>query len=367
MYESLHIKQFRRLKNVEFKALSRVNILVGKNGIGKSSVLEAMWIHGNPFEAQCLWRVDEMFRGSKWDLGMTPSEARGAPWDHLFSGFSAQEPIEISARVDGVDCTMAISEDQPDLRSTGAPEHPVGSTPEHSSTDPQVVATQSAIPLRSLRINVDRDKGPVAQIFLRWMPGGRLEWSGANQPPFKIAVAITPSSARGFAEVAQQISEIQMNKQDEDLIRFMQHIRPDLLRLVVVLTQPLGFTVAADVGGSRLIPVSYLGDGFLTALSYGSHFGGSSGALILIDEIWAGVYYSSLRDLWASLYDYAETNKCQVVATTHSLECVEAAFDGIPKGLSVHRLYETSSETTEVATLDKSALRLALSTGLEVR
>jgi len=44
MLESLHIKNFRILKDLSINSLGRVNLITGKNNSGKSSLLEAITI-----------------------------------------------------------------------------------------------------------------------------------------------------------------------------------------------------------------------------------------------------------------------------------------------------------------------------------
>ena len=45
MLDSLLIKNFRALEHLEVPQLGRVNLLVGKNNAGKSSVLEALRLY----------------------------------------------------------------------------------------------------------------------------------------------------------------------------------------------------------------------------------------------------------------------------------------------------------------------------------
>ncbi|MEI6730675.1 MAG: AAA family ATPase, partial [Pseudomonadota bacterium] len=42
---SLHIKNFRMLEDFQVKKLGKVNLIVGKNNSGKSTVLEALRIY----------------------------------------------------------------------------------------------------------------------------------------------------------------------------------------------------------------------------------------------------------------------------------------------------------------------------------
>ena len=53
MYESIRIQNFRGLKDLTIENLGRVNLLVGANNVGKTSVLEALrllHIDHNPTE-----------------------------------------------------------------------------------------------------------------------------------------------------------------------------------------------------------------------------------------------------------------------------------------------------------------------------
>jgi len=49
-FEKVFIDGFRGLRNLELDGLGPINILVGGNNSGKTSVLEALSIACNPFE-----------------------------------------------------------------------------------------------------------------------------------------------------------------------------------------------------------------------------------------------------------------------------------------------------------------------------
>lgn len=46
MFQTIDIKAYRGLKNITLQNLSRVNILVGENNTGKTSILEAILFSG---------------------------------------------------------------------------------------------------------------------------------------------------------------------------------------------------------------------------------------------------------------------------------------------------------------------------------
>ena len=47
MYKSFNIENFRCFSELTLKPLERINLIAGKNNIGKTALLEALWIrHG---------------------------------------------------------------------------------------------------------------------------------------------------------------------------------------------------------------------------------------------------------------------------------------------------------------------------------
>ena len=42
---SLEIKNFRAFRHLSIEKLGRVNLVTGKNNVGKSSLLEALWLY----------------------------------------------------------------------------------------------------------------------------------------------------------------------------------------------------------------------------------------------------------------------------------------------------------------------------------
>jgi AAA15 family ATPase/GTPase len=45
MLDSLHIKNYRLFKDFKINSLKRVNLIMGKNNVGKTSLLEAIWLY----------------------------------------------------------------------------------------------------------------------------------------------------------------------------------------------------------------------------------------------------------------------------------------------------------------------------------
>ena len=44
MYKSFHVQNFRGFKDLELNDLARINLIAGENNIGKTSLLEALFL-----------------------------------------------------------------------------------------------------------------------------------------------------------------------------------------------------------------------------------------------------------------------------------------------------------------------------------
>ena len=45
MYRSFTIKNFRCFDELTVEGMGRINLIAGKNNVGKTALLEALWVH----------------------------------------------------------------------------------------------------------------------------------------------------------------------------------------------------------------------------------------------------------------------------------------------------------------------------------
>lgn len=75
-----------------------------------------------------------------------------------------------------------------------------------------------------------------------------------------------------------------------------------------------------------MLPFTQLGQAFSRALQIYCEIFANQPDIILIDEIENGLYYEGLGDFWKGLMAVLEDQNVQLFATTHSRECMEAAY-----------------------------------------
>ena len=92
--------------------------------------------------------------------------------------------------------------------------------------------------------------------------------------------------------------------------------------------------------------------------------------IVFIDEIENGIHHSIMEKIWTGIAEAARRFNTQVVATTHSRECIASAYSAFNRSerydFLFHRL-ERGNGTIEAKTYDKETLEAAIETGFEVR
>ena len=87
MLNSLQIKNFRSLENLEVCKLGRLNLIVGKNNSGKSTVLEALRLYAGNANIALLEKIagehNEKYRLSDSDKSNVDTDL---PFEHFFAG-----------------------------------------------------------------------------------------------------------------------------------------------------------------------------------------------------------------------------------------------------------------------------------------
>ena len=370
MIHQFEATYYRGLRNFSLGPMRRVNLVTGPNGVGKSSLTEAIWLFHGRYNPVILWNLHVQRRQSM--QGINP----------LFS-LGDGHPIELSGREDGARRTVRFEYDEVvqalHPRPNGSPRTgamDVGEEPgpglgniasagiegisllptlgflraKYDSTDPYMKDYSSEVVL-----------GPDGPGVVRPMQQtGRPTGIIVNRDaPFPID-----------SDRVERFSDVVARGEKRELLDMLAVLRPNV-RDIEILSHQGKTSLWADVGEQRLLPVEAVGGGVVRLLGLLVNFFNARGGLIVIDEIENGIHYSALRDLWRQIRKLSTELNVQSVITTHSRECVEAAVaieeeEGLSE-LVVHQIYETreGARRSEAYTGDK--LMAALDLGFDIR
>lgn len=323
MYHSFSIKNFRCFDDLTLEGLGRINLIGGRNNIGKTAVLEALWIHHGAVNPDLGMRVDG-FRGVEQ---VAPDNFLG----NLFHGFDRSLTVEL--------CAAGAWGDDPRLLRMWFEDNPTFEIPvpglENNQPDP----------LQNSSMGIKSSKVIVMDYFheseVRITAKGRLVENQVN--PMVRTAGLEASIVRGnplqgrplaiFLSVRRagvsnddviRYSQLEINGQQDGVLQILQLIEPNLKRLVVVSAGPTP-AVYADVGTKPLIPMQLMGDGMSRILTVALAIASSPGGMVLVDEIENGLHYTVMEKVWQAIAAFARHYDVQIFATTHSHHCIQSA------------------------------------------
>ena len=118
------------------------------------------------------------------------------------------------------------------------------------------------------------------------------------------------------------------------------------------------------------VPLRSLGDGATRMLAIASAISCSQGGFLFIDEAEIGIHYTVQPSFWKMVLQAAHDNDVQVIATTHSFDCVKGFAKAAVENTTVDGVLvriEESDEGQKAITFDESELEVVARRGIEVR
>ena len=361
----LEILNFRHIPKLRVSPFGRVTLIGGKNGVGKTTLLEALW----------------QFTFPRADLALTMDHSRGLgqpemmEWRFMPSVFrnDAKDapPIEISANWMPNGGRRSLKLELVDNFGSGAltplniavdPNQDLGYRVQGAFTaeDGKEYNSQAWPFMRSFDTPFGVQQTPMVQ---RGETEKFPELSGN-------LVKMLPSRLREPPQsTAQLLGNLELTGEDGPVIDFLRHIEPALTNLKIIPRKDAP-VVHAVLDGGLPIPVNLVGEGFTRLLELSLSAFLVEDGLLLVDEIENGLHFTVYEDIFASLYSLAEKRGFQVVATTHSRELVMAAYNALKDkpddALAYHRLDSRKGELS-VASFDMEMLETSDWFGMEVR
>lgn len=378
MIESLLIRNFRIFEELTFRHFSRVNLIVGKNSIGKSTLLEAIQIYGNKANPKVLY-----------DL----IAARDEHWESEIFTRSDQYPL------DQEDPIRHLFHDYhfPAAESTGIEIGPVESEHSRVLIRPITVKVTEDSEGRRIRIPVSQQElfeaeatllEPALEIRLgeekRLFPLSRDLRDRFYRPrgfypsgEIRVNVQVVPTQNIPEDTLTSLWDNINLTDLEQEVTKGLQ--------LIDLRVQ--GVALVGDTRGSRTesrrriaivrceghadrIPLKTMGDGMTRIFHIVLALVNAKDGLLLIDEFENGIHWTIQPLLWNTVFRIAEALNVQVFATTHSRDCVSGFFEewqSKPELGTFHRIDTGSNQEIRAIEYDHEALSDALETQVEVR
>ncbi len=282
---SLVIKNFRGIDELTIPRLGRVTLLAGKNGVGKTTVLDAVRVWAGHGRARVYDSV-LIDRGDSYPENVENKPRVVVDRAALFTNRTHGPKSVISiGQVGNADDAVNLSA------------HPN-----------QTVGGQSVSPDTFGNIELTRNgSGPRIEMTCNTL--------GPNVPNDEV--------------VQQYWNEVALTPHEDRALEALNLITDSNVERVAALGSPIdgGTTqprrmMAKVTGRDYQVALRSLGDGAMRTYAVALALAKSSGGFLLIDEVENGIHHSIQPKFWNMVLQTAQRNNVQVLATTHSWDCV---------------------------------------------
>jgi hypothetical protein len=361
--KSLRIKNFRGIKDLLIPDLSFINIFIGSNGAGKTSVLEAAAIaSSNANDPAWIDRYNVWRDMPIGNIGVDYALRS------VFNGFGGGNPLKFEWQADWGAGSTAFRLLRATAITTAAQNDTAESSSSSDATDQYdgleiaFESTDKRVASREVRFHLKLE-GQKYALEMK-MAGGSPPRTGG---PGSFYIHARRASSMG--ETTDLLTTALENRTDEIVLRAVQKLHPRIKRLVPG-TRTKNPIVLADIGLPRLIPVTALGDGFSRILLMITGAMRRSGGYLMVDEIDSGLHHSVMEGCWASLLELRKTRPFQILCTTHSEEMLERTltpFADQQDLLRIYRLDRSNDDTISLKAFRYDTFRDAAFAGMEIR
>jgi len=357
MITGLEIKGFKGLAHLFIPRLTSITLVGGKNNVGKTSLLEAVFLFFDRINPQML--INQFARRG---VSVLPLES-DTMWAPIFHDYEMKKEISISVTSFNSTKTMSIK-----FNPNYTPSLVRAKKTGQGSQQLQIRTDQKPTSSHALDITYKMNGKKETSHLLMGIEGLGLHIDYMKAEKAQ-AVFISSRSVVNPNEDAERFGKLDIMGKQDAVIKFLSIIEPNLKALSSISLGNISM-IHGDIGLERKIPVPYMGEGVSKLLSIILAIANAKDGIVLIDEFENGLHYSVMQKVWEGIGRAAREFNCQVIATTHSYECLEAAYNGLSGDLKEDFTYlrlDRIDDETQAKIFDYDMLKVAIDTNSEVR
>ncbi len=317
--QSLLVQGFRSFEHLSIDRLGRVNLFVGKNSVGKTSLLEALWLYADRGGIRRLGEILSM-RDEVGSGGLKYADVIYSV-RYLFHGRPGNNDVGKTSAIIG----EADSRNQLHL-ALSYPEGLVGTQVQEEQSVNEPVSVY-ADPVLTVSFGIGPPRVIPSKALDDVLSNSIRYVSGIGALPCSI---ITPNGLNR-PQVGHLWDKVALTDQEDVVLSALRIVVPDLERISIVNNFYSGsgannqrIPIVKLKGESEPVPLRSLGEGMNRLFGLALSLVNAAGGLFLADEIESGLHYSVQVDLWRIIFAVARQLDIQVFATTHSFDCIEA-------------------------------------------
>ncbi len=324
MLNSFKIKNFKKFTELDLQNFSRINVFVGNNNSGKSTILETIeLVSSNDFYTplQRSLRIINIDGYRRMTRSMMPIRQRfdivGNVEDFLFNQTSnKQATFAISgANISsdtvvsiGVDSKISMEQFELIQKNDFHEQNLIKQSINYKITVNGSLKSESSI-------IVDSDNGLMSTKIRQMVKLYNVEYF----------------QTKDLNIIGEMYSNLVKNKQKELLIDCLKDFDEKISNIEL-----LNGEFSVDIGKDILLPINYLGAGIVSIVYLMIYILNIANGVLLIDELENGIYYKKFETLIKTIDKLSKDLNVQLFITTHSEDFIRKL--GLFSELSFYRL-----------------------------
>lgn len=390
MFKTITIENFRGLQYFNLKEVGRINLLVGENNSGKTSILEAIELLCSENKIETLDKVMSS-RGEYLEAEDTRIKDREQIFDvrHLFWGHEVEPSryFSISGRNENHlemlvgaiqnkgEVSTYLTNDKNGIYSDKNHEGSSDALIDDFNEIEFVIEWKRGEEVHKIKIPLVLSVGLPAY-YSRYASSSRRLRDVGSSKRIRYRTQFVTSSSFTPKKMIELFEQLVLTPEEKLVQEALQIVEPRIERIASI-SSPIyrradsrgGFMVRLS-DSDRRVPIGSMGDGIWRILGLALATVCAGGGVLLVDEIDTGLHFTAMSDMWKLIWETAKRLDVQVFATTHSSDCwtslasVASQEEAVEDGIRIHRI-ERGKETGVV--FSDREIVVAAQRGFEVR
>jgi AAA15 family ATPase/GTPase len=309
---SFTVSNYRCFRHTKASHFSKINLIGGLNGVGKSNFLEAI------FHLVDRANITTWLRPYQWrNLPIGASDTLSALHKCFHDG-DLKHKISLSGNLSNSDVELTCTYGEQTIKKL--------STSEVKLDNINNISSMSTMTTSGLGFRHTYKTGSKVILDASVIIGDvdltiEINENNISAGP---SSSISNNFTRGLpSDLALRFTAIANAGQLKTMKAYVNSINPDIEDLQLLMFGGQSVIHAALRSGT-FVPLPFLGEGMVSLVSVFLAMHHCKNGIVLLDEIDNAVHYSKLSDLWAMIANLSKLLNVQVFATTHSQESLRA-------------------------------------------
>lgn len=342
-FYDIEICNFRGIDHLKVDGLTSVNVLVGANNAGKTSVLEAIFMLSGMSNPWVPTRANYLRNSQLATIDGTR---------YLFHNLDfANRPL-LKAKVDGgvrrltFEAVLA------------------------SSTDSSSSLLHSRSVIKRLEFDFGVDCGDDFPYHSTLFMGNNNDMQQTHDGSYHESLnCLFISANKGDDNAMTNFATLVRRNSKQLVIDALKGFDPSI---ETVEALPDGLYIKVS-GVQELLPISMAGDGVRRMINIVATIANEDNNMVLIDELDNGLHYSAHVKMWRAMLGFALSHDIQLFVTTHNLDCLQGLKNAMQEDdrfkslVNVYDIARTKENGYQAYKYSYEALKEAIDKEIEIR